>query len=110
MLTLTGSTSSKDNKESGDKIFSDLENVRDRIYTVHSSKRQDSERPVPVFPPARVCLVRGERADFLSEFTRAVGGEVILDRRDHTARIRLFAGSKALRIRACTALLDTGKP
>ena len=57
-----------------------------------------------------MCLVRGERADYLSEFTRAVGGEVILDKRDHTAKIRLFGGSKALRTRACTALLDTGSP
>ena len=63
-----------------------------------------------MFPPARVLLRRGERADFLSEFTRAVGGEVILDRRHHTAGVQLFAGSKTLRTEACKALLDTRRP
>ena len=106
----TGSAISKDSKESGDEIFSDPEDVRSKIYALNPSTRYNSDSPVPVFPPKRVCLVRGERADYLSEFTRAVGGEVILDRRDHTAKIRLFGGSKAWRTRACTALLDTGSP
>ena len=106
----TGSASSKNNKESGDKIFSDPENVRNTIHALNQSTRDDPDVPVPVFHPKRVCLVRGERADYISEFTRAVGGEVILDRRDHTAKIRLFGGSKALQTRACTALLDTGSP
>ena len=64
----TGSASSKDSKESGDKIFSDAENVRNRIYALNPSTRYYSDSPVPVFPPERVCLVRGERADCLSEF------------------------------------------
>ena len=54
--------------------------------------------------------MREERTYFLSELTPAVGGEVLLDRRDHTARIRLFAGGKALHTRASTAMLDTGSP
>lgn len=49
--------------------------------------------------------MRGGRVYKLSEFIRAAEGEVILDRRDHTAEIRLSAGSKALRTRACTALV-----
>ena len=106
----TGSASSKDSKESCNKIFSDLENARNRTYDLNTSTRHDSDSPVPMFTPACVCLVRRERADYLSEFTRAVGGEVILNRRDHTAKIRLFGGSKVLRTRACTTLLDTGSP
>ena len=51
-----------------------------------------------------------ERADFLSEFTRAVGGDVAFDRRHHTAGVQLFAGGKALRTHTCTAFLDTGSP
>ena len=62
------------------------------------------------FSLQNVCLVICERANYLSEFTRAAGGEEILDRRDHAAKIRLFGGSKASRTRACTALLDTGSP
>ena len=57
-----------------------------------------------------MCSVRGERSDYFSEFTRAVGGEVVQDRRDPTAKIWLFGGSKALRTRACTALVGTGSP
>ena len=34
----------------------------------------------------------------------------LLDRRHHTTEVQLFAGSKALRTHACTALLDTGSP
>ena len=51
-----------------------------------------------------------ERADFLSEFTRAVGGDVAFDRRHHTAGVQLFAGGKALRTHTCTSFLDTGSP
>ena len=91
----TGSASSKDNKESGDNILSDPENVRNRIYASNSSTRHDSDSPVPVFPPERVCLVREERADYLSQFTRALGGEVLLHRWGHRAKVRLFGGRKA---------------
>ena len=52
-----------------------------------------------------MLLRRGERADFLSQFTRAVGGDVILNRKNH-----MFAGSKALKTHTCAALLDTGSP
>ena len=108
--TKTGSASSKDSKESGDKVFSDPENARNIIHASNPSTRYDSDSPVPVIPPKRVCSVRGELAGHFSQFTRAVGGEVILDRRDHTAKIRLFGGSKEMRTRACSALLDTGSP
>ena len=63
-----------------------------------------------MFPPAPVRLSGGERADFLSEFTQAVGGDVTLNRKYHTAGAHLFAGSKALRTQACQALLGTGRP
>ena len=50
----TGSASSKDSKECGDKIFSNPENVRNRNYALNPSTRYDSDSPVPVFPPERV--------------------------------------------------------
>ncbi|CAN0508369.1 unnamed protein product, partial [Laminaria digitata] len=50
------------------------------------------------------------RADYLPEFTRAVGGEVMLDRKRHTARAQIFGGSRATRTLGCTVLLDTGSP
>ena len=55
------------------------------MHALDSSARKVSYVPTPVFPLARVSLQPGERADYLSEFTRAVGGDVILDRWDHTA-------------------------
>ena len=63
-----------------------------------------------MFPPSPVRLRRGERADFLSQFTRAVGGDLILNRKNHTTECHMFAGSKALKTHTCTALLDTGGP
>ena len=68
------------------------------------------ETSAPVFPPSPVRLRRGERADLLSQFTRAIGGDVILNRKKHTTGVHLFAGSKALKTHTCTALLDTGSP
>lgn len=56
------------------------------------------------------CLARGERADFLLEFTRAVGENVTLDRRRHTTRASIFGGFKTTRTHVCTVLLDTGSP
>ena len=74
-----------------------------------AGKLSDDPRAA-VFPPKQVRVARGERADYLSEFTRAVGGDVSLDRRHHTAYVQQFAGAKAVRTHACTALLDTGSP
>ena len=82
----------------------------DTIYAFDAPVGKESDTSTPVFPPARVLLSNGERADYLSEFSRAVGGEVRLNRRHHTAGLQLFAGSRALRTHACTALLDTGSP
>ena len=106
----TGSAGGKDSRENGDTIFSDPENVRSRVYVLHQWTWYYSDSPFPLFRPKRMCLVRAERANYLSEFTRGVGGKVTIDRRDHTAKIRLFGGSTMLRTRACTALLDTGSP
>ena len=82
----------------------------DTIYALDAPGGEDSDTPTPVFPPARVLLSNGERADYLSEFLRAVGGEVRLNRRHHTDGLQLFAGSRALRTHVRTALLDTGSP
>ena len=92
------------------KDFPGPDKVYDRIHTLDSSTKKTLYKPTSVFPPDRVLLQPGERADYLSEFTRAVSGEVILDRRDHSARVQLFAGTKALKTHACKALLDTGSP
>lgn len=34
----------------------------------------------------------------------------MLDRRHHTVEVQMFAGTKAVRTHACTAVLDTGSP
>ena len=91
-------------------FFSDPELIHDRIFAIQSPVREGPETSAPVFPPSPVRLRRGERADFLSQFTRAVGGDVILNRKKHTTGVHLFAGSKALKTHTCTALLDTGSP
>ena len=35
---------------------------------------------------------------------------MILNRKNHTTGVHLFAGSKALKTHTCTAMLDTGSP
>ena len=82
----------------------------DTIYALDAPVGGESDTPTPVFPPARVLHWNGERADYLSESSRAVGGEVRLNGRHHTAGLKLFAGSRALRTHACKPLLDTGSP
>ena len=82
---------------SGGFFFSDPELIRDRIFAIQSPVRKGPETSVPVFPPSPVWLRRGERADFLLQFTKAVGGDVILNRKKHTTGVHLFAGSKALK-------------
>ncbi|CAM9646343.1 unnamed protein product [Laminaria digitata] len=93
---------------SGD--FSGPEIHNDNIHALETPARKSSYVPPPVFPPDRVLLLPGERTDYLSEFTRAVGGDVMLDRWDHTVGAQLFAGTKALRTQAVKALLDAGSP
>ena len=48
--------------------------------------------------------------DYLEGFQRPQGGDVRLDRRLHTTEAQTFAGTQALRIKNCVALLDTGSP
>ena len=92
-------------------FFSDPDRSHVSIHALDSSAREDTyDFPVSVFPPNRVRLCQGERADYLSEFTRAVGGEIMLDRQRHTTGAQLFAGTKARRMHACTFLFDTGSP
>ena len=94
--------------QSGD--FSNTPGMPDCIHALEASHDQrDNENPA-VFPPCQVDIATGERADYLLEFTRAVGGRVKLDKRRHTARAHIFGGSKATRTHACTVLLDTGSP
>ena len=92
-------------------FFSDPDRPHVSIHALDSSAREDtSDLSVSVLPPKRVRLCQGEHADSLSEFTRAVGRDIMLDRQHHTTGAQLFAGTKALRMHACTALLDMGSP
>ena len=84
--------------------------VSDSINVLAPSENRSSDVSASVFAPVCVSLLRGERADYLSEYTPAAGGDVRLDSRRHTDGVRLFAGTKAPRIQACTALLDTRRP
>ena len=54
-------------------FFSEPELIRDRIFAIQSPVREGLETSAPVFPPSPVRLRRGERADFLSQFTRTIG-------------------------------------
>ena len=78
------SAKGSNSKSVGRIFFSDSELIRDRIFAIQSPVREGLETSAPVFPPSPVRLRRGERAEFLSQFTRAVGGDVILNRKNHT--------------------------
>ena len=102
----TGNTS----PSTGRSWFSNTACIRDTICAHSLSTPRGIDEPAPEFPRASARLGRRELSDVLSEFTRAVGGEVTLNRKHHTAGVHLFAGSKALRTIACQALFDTGSP
>ena len=72
------------------RIFlSDPVLIRERIFAIQSPVRKRPETSAPVFLPSPVRLRPGERADFLSQFTRAAGGDVILNRKNHTTGVHL---------------------
>ncbi|CAM9181374.1 unnamed protein product [Laminaria digitata] len=101
--------SSRNSESRGD--FSRVPGTPDHIHALDSSANTtETDAPLSPFPPCRPSLARGERADYLPEFVRANGGTVTLDRRHHTTRARMFGGSKATPVHACTALLDTWSP
>lgn len=77
----------------------------DHIYTLHNIEKTDNCNSIYSVIPGKNAW--GERADRLSPFTRAIGGEVSIDRRDHTAKVRLFSDSNITKSHACAALLDT---
>ena len=61
----------KDSSRNTDVFFSEFtRNDNIRIHALNPSDRKGSDVPVPLFPPVRVSLQRGERADYLSEFSR----------------------------------------
>ncbi|CAN0267942.1 unnamed protein product [Scytosiphon promiscuus] len=83
--------------------------AQDRIYVLTEHDNQMSNAaPVDVSPFLEI--LPGEEAEYLSEFTRVVGGDVTLDRRRHTAKVQVFAGAKATTTECCETLLDTGSP
>lgn len=66
------------NEKRGDKTFGcATTGGGDRIYSLG----QAGELPDDFPPPSTMKLAVGEGAEYLSEFTRAVGGDVVLDRR-----------------------------
>ena len=68
------SAKGSNSKSVGRNFFSDPELIRDCIFAIQSPVRKGPEKSALVFPPSPVRLRRGERADFLSQFTKAVGG------------------------------------
>ena len=70
------SAKGRDRKSGGRIFFSDPELIRDRIFAIQSPVREGPETSAPVLLPSPVRFRRGERADFCSQFTRAVGGYV----------------------------------
>ena len=99
------------NKLRTSRIFSACRQHKDSIYSLdHSDNNGTNEVQPAVFPPSPMTVHLGERADYLSEYTRVVGGDVTLRQRDHTTWIQLFSGAKAVKTLACRALLDTGSP
>ena len=69
---------------------------------------QDAE--CAVFPAPQLRMREGEAAEFLAPFDKPVGGDVTLDRRTHTTRVKVFVGARAVCTQTCGALLDTGSP
>ena len=101
--------SQRESNNRGD--FSETDSSDDSIYAIDpSGNRVTNCSPGPVLPVSQARMRTGERADYLSEFTEAVGGEVTLSRRHHTAWVQVFSGCKAHRTQAATVLLDTGSP
>ena len=70
----------------------------------------DNDAHPAVYPSGPPSIARVQRADFLPDFTRAVGREVILDRRQRTSQASIFGGPKPMKTHACTVLLDNGSP
>lgn len=71
-----------------------------RIYTLQQVNGFSGEFPPQVSPNITV----GEKLEYLSDFTRVVGGVVVRDRRPHTAKVQDFAGSHATVTKQCSAL------
>ncbi|CAN0361446.1 unnamed protein product, partial [Scytosiphon promiscuus] len=98
----------KEEKESKNEIFGSEDGAHDRIYVLSESEEPLSNVIHADSPPLEIFP--GEEAEYLSEFTRVVGGDVTLDRRRHTAKVQVFAGARATVTQGCDALLDTGSP
>ena len=95
MTSNTPSTDRSGSVRGGD--FSSKLSMPENIYAFEPTHTTDKTLQSTVFPPGQEEIAYGERADYLPEFTRAVGGTVTLDRRGHRASARIFGGSKAAR-------------
>ena len=65
--------------QSGD--FFNTPGMPDSIHALEPSHDQRDNEHSAVFPLCQVDIAPGERADYLPEFSRAVGARVKLDRR-----------------------------
>lgn len=72
----------------------------DRIHVLDQPDGSGSDVLLVEFPPPHLKIKPGEVAEYLSEFSRAVGGDVTLDRRRHTSKVEIFAGSRATKTQA----------
>ncbi|CAN0351215.1 unnamed protein product, partial [Scytosiphon promiscuus] len=82
----------KEEKESKNENFGSEDGAHDRIYVLSESEEPLSNVIHADSPPLEIFP--GEEAEYLSEFTRVVGGDVTLDRRRHTAKVQVFAGAR----------------
>ena len=82
----------------------------DRINVLHGSDVEQEDAVCAVFPAPQLRIREGEAAEFLTPFDKPVGGDVTLDRRTHTTRVKVFMGARAVCTQTCGALLDTGSP
>ena len=69
----------------------------DSMYALESKQNLSSETLPNIFPLCQEGIESGERAEYLPEYTRAVEGEVTLDKRCHAARYQIF-GEPTLRV------------
>ena len=106
----SSSSSSSSSRAVQRDVFSSTPGTPSSIHALEPTPLHPNDVNPAAFPPGPASIAKGERADYLPEFARAVGGSVTLDRRRHTARAHIFGGSKATRTQACTVLLDTGSP
>lgn len=89
--------------------FSETAFSQNNIFEIgRKGQRISNYLPPAACEPSQTRIKVGERADCQSEFTRAVGGYLSLDRKHHTTRVQTFTGAKTTCTHVHKVLLDTG--